>query len=80
VLAEHNVHQCAIAVDGPVQIAPVAVNLDVGLVDIPASADAAAVMTTELFGQSRDEFRLPVPHRLVTEHNASDQEHLGKIT
>ena len=71
VLAQHHVNEGTIAVDGAIEIAPVAVNLDVRLINIPAAADATMSAATEFFGQSRGEFRLPVAHRLVAEHNGS---------
>jgi hypothetical protein len=37
VLAKHHVDQRARAIDGTVEITPMPVNLDVGLVDVPAS-------------------------------------------
>src|SRR5690349_3061934 len=58
---------------------PAATHFDERLVDIPAAADAAASTATEFLSQSRREFRLPIPHRLMAEHDAADQEHLGEI-
>ena len=78
-LAEHRVHQGAIAVHGPVQIPPQAVDFDKRLVDVPAAADVAASTVTEFLRHAWGEFRLPIPHRLVAKYDAADQEHLGKI-
>ena len=47
VLAEHHIDQRAVAVNGAIQIAPLPVHLDVGLVDIPALADLAASATAQ---------------------------------
>ena len=79
VLAEHHVHEGTVAVDCPIQIAPIAVDFNIRLIHVPAPADAAMSAATEFFGQSRGEFRLPVAHRFVAEHDAADQEHLSKI-
>jgi hypothetical protein len=35
VLREHGINQVAVPVYGPVQVAPFAIDLDVGLVDVP---------------------------------------------
>src|SRR5215213_8337666 len=37
-LAEHHIHQRAGAVDGTIEVAPAALDLDAGLVDVPAPA------------------------------------------
>src|SRR6188474_969049 len=58
---------------------PVAVHFDESLIHVPASADVAASTATEFLSQSRREFRLPIPHRLMAEHDAADQKHLGEI-
>jgi hypothetical protein len=54
--------------------------LDVGLIDVPAATDPAAPATAEVFGQSGRQLCFPVPNRLVAEHDAANQEHLGEIT
>jgi hypothetical protein len=60
-------------------IAPPSVRSWHTLVHVPAAANVAAPTATEFLSQSRREFRLPIPHRLVAEHDAADQEHLGEI-
>jgi len=79
VLTEHHVDQRAVAVNGAIEIAPVPVHLDIGFVDIPALPDLAAPATAHTFSQCRRELGLPVAHRLMTEHDAADQEHLWQI-
>src|SRR6186997_2994575 len=59
-LAEHHVHQGAIAIDGPIEVTPVAVHFDESLVHVPATADVAASTATEFLSQTRGEFRLPI--------------------
>src|ERR1700712_4169493 len=51
----------------------------IGLVDVPASANLAAAMATQAFRQCWREFGFPVADRLVTEHDAADQEHLRQV-
>jgi hypothetical protein len=80
VLAEHHVDQRARAIDGTVEITPLAVNFDVGLVDIPTAAGLATSASPQTFGQRRRELGFPVTNRLMAEHDAADQEHLRQIT
>ena len=79
VLAEHHVHQRARAVDGTVEVAPAALELDVGFIDVPAPARLAAPAPPQVFGQGRSELRFPLAHRLVAEHEAADEKHLGQV-
>jgi hypothetical protein len=79
VLAEQHVDQRAAAVDGAIEIAPMPVHLDVGLVNVPAFPDLAASATAQTFSQYRRELGFLVADRLVTEHDAADQEHLRQV-
>ena len=78
--AEHHVDQRAGAISGAVEITPLPVDLDIGLVHIPASARLAASASPQTFSQRRRELGFPVANRLVAEHDAADQEHLRQIT
>src|SRR5580692_2051905 len=80
VLAEHHIDQRPRAIDGTVEITPMPVNLDVGLVDVPALACLAAPASPQTFSQCRCELGFPVANRLVAEYDAADQEHLRQIT
>src|ERR1700685_2177304 len=80
VLAEHHVDQRAGAVNGAIEIAPMPVHLDVRLVNVPTLPDPTASATAQTFSQSRRELSFPVADRLMTEHDAADQEHLRQIT
>jgi hypothetical protein len=79
-LAEHHVDQRARAIDGTVEITPLPVDLDIGLVDVPAPACLATSASPQIFRQHWRELGFPVANRFVTEHDAADQEHLGQIT
>ena len=79
VLAEHHVDQRAVAVDGAIEIAPMPVHLDVRLVNVPALPDPTASATAQTFSQYGRELGFPVADRLVTEHDAADQEHLRQV-
>ena len=59
VLAQHGVHEVAVAIDRPIQIRPAAPNLQVGIVDVPAPAAGTApavAPTAERVGQGGREF------------------------
>ena len=64
-LAQHHVHQSASAINRSVQIAPSAIDLDVGFIDLPRVADATATTpaAAKIVDQQRCKFRLPIPNR-----------------
>ena len=78
-LAEHHVPQSAVAVDGPVQIPPEAVDFDKPLVHVTSFGRCGGVDGDGVPQPEPGEFRLPIPHRLMAEHDAADQKHLGEI-
>ena len=47
---------------------------------MPAPAGLAGSALAQALGQQRCQLGFPIPHRLVGEHEAADQEHLGQIT
>src|SRR5258708_31935162 len=67
VLAEHYVDQRARAIDGTIEITPVSMHLDVGLVDVPATTGLSASASPTALRQCRCEFCFPVANRLVAE-------------
>src|SRR5512132_2449546 len=79
VLAEHHIHQRAGAVDGSIEIAPATLDLEVGLIHVPAPARLAAPALPQVLGQGGGELRFPLTHRLVAEHDAADEEHFGQV-
>src|ERR1700741_4032034 len=58
---------------------PVPLDLDVGLVNVPASTRLAASASPQTFSQRRRELGFPVANRFMAEDDAADQEHLRKI-
>src|SRR5215217_3391396 len=81
-LGEHGINQIAIAVDRTVEIAPVAANLQIRLIDVPRPASSASPTTTpwsQLIGQNGREFRFPVADGLVAEDDAALEEHLAEV-
>jgi site-specific DNA recombinase len=82
VLAQHGVHEVTVAVDGPVQVAPPAAYLQVGLVHMPLAAAGATLTmppTAEFVGQQRRELGLPLADGFVAEDNATLEEHLAQV-
>ena len=73
VLAEHHVDQRARPINGTVEITPLPVDLDVGLVDILAPACLATSASPQIFSQRRCELGFPVANCLVAEDDAADQ-------
>ena len=78
-LAQPYVHQMAVAVDGPIQVTPSAIILDVRLIDVPALANDTSAALAQLARNQRSEFRLPLPHSLMREHEATLEEHRGQV-
>jgi hypothetical protein len=55
------------------------VDLDVGLVNIPATACLAASASPQTFSQRRRELGFPVADGFMAENDAAEQEHLWQI-
>src|SRR3954471_7253805 len=69
--AEHRIHQIAFAINGAIQITPLALNLQVGLVDIPAEARFPLPFAAEVLSQQRSEPFLPVAYGFVRKLEAT---------
>jgi len=78
--AQPAIHQVPIPVDGSVQVAPLATDLDVGLVYVPAAAHSPFSMTTESIADHRPEPCFPSADRLMSELEAALEEHLAQIS
>ena len=46
---------------------------------MPAAAGLAGPPLAQILGEQRRQLGFPVAHRLVSEHEAADQEHLGQV-
>ena len=64
------------------EIAPSAVNLDVGFIHVPGTTNTRATTTApaKAFDQQRREFRLPIPDRFMAEFEATEEKHFREIT
>src|ERR1700722_5422294 len=71
-LAESHIDQGPTPIDGAVKIAPLALNLDVRLINVPAASDPAFTPPPRAVDQGWREFLLPVPNGLVTELDPPD--------
>src|SRR4051812_47774150 len=49
------------------------------LIDVPTAAHLAAPAPAQVLGQGRRELGLPLPDRLIAEHDAAHGEHLGQV-
>jgi hypothetical protein len=80
-LAQHDIHQPTSAVNRPIQIAPSAMDFDIGFIDVPGAADTAATTpaTAMIVDQQRRELRLPIQNSLVGELDTTQKEHLRQI-
>jgi hypothetical protein len=78
-LAQHAIDQIALPIDRAVQIAPLAADFDLRLVDIPCPSSLPVAPGTQLLGRERRETRFPVPHCLVGEAEATLEEYLGQV-
>src|SRR6202020_650558 len=80
-LAQPHVHQRSRCVDGTIEVAPAALNFDVGFVNVPAPANlTASLPPAQTVGERLRELGFPVADRFVSEHDAADQDHLSQIT
>jgi hypothetical protein len=80
--AEHGVDQVSVPVDRPTQIAPLALNLEIRLVDVPADAwspPGAVPPLAESIFHNRQQLRLPVPNGLTDHHEPAQQEDFAQI-
>src|SRR4249920_3648440 len=77
-LAESYIDQGTTPIDGAVKITPLALNLDIRLINVPAASDPAFTPPPQAVDQEWGELPLPVPNGLVTELNPTDQKHFGQ--
>jgi hypothetical protein len=81
-LAEHGADQIAIAVDGTIQVAPVATNLRIRFVYVPRTPSGSTSTATRLSkfgGRDGGELRFLVANGFVAEDDPALQEHLAEV-
>ncbi len=80
--AQHRVDQVPVAIDRPIQVAPAAMDLEVGFVDIPALAGAAPYAVTPLtlrLAHHGQQLRLPLPDAFMADGETAQQHDLAEI-
>jgi hypothetical protein len=80
--AQHRVDEVPVAIDRPIQVAPAAMNLEVGFVDVPTLARAASCAVTPLaqrLTDHRQQLRLPLPDALVAHGEPAQEQDLAEI-
>jgi hypothetical protein len=81
-LAQHRVDQVAVPINRPIEVAPPAADLQVGLVKVPVyagSAPGAVPPFAQRISQDRQQFRIPIPNRLMANDEPAEQEHFAQI-
>src|ERR1700733_10104592 len=64
-LAEHDIHQGAVAIDRAIEIPPSATHPHICLINVPAWANPAFASPTQVLGKRRRQFGLPIAHRFI---------------
>jgi hypothetical protein len=64
-------------VDSTIEIGPLAMNVDIGIIEIPGSSCLSTPLSSELISYQGSKAHFPLPHRLMREHKASLQKHCG---
>jgi hypothetical protein len=63
-----------------IEIAPLPMNLEIGLVDIPGCSGLTTSICSQLISHHRRKPFFPVPNGLMSENKATFKEHLSHIT
>src|ERR1700722_3431487 len=78
-LAQVNIDQGTGTIDRPIQITPTAMELEVGLIDIPGAPNPAAPAAAKMIDQRRRELRPPFTYRLMAELDPTEEENFRQI-
>src|SRR5215472_12210559 len=81
-LAQHRVDEVPVAIDRPIQVAPAAMDLEVGFVHIPALARTASCAVTspaQRLAHHGQQLRLPLPDALMADGEPAQEHDLPKI-
>ena len=79
---QHRVNQVPVAIDRPIQVAPLTVDLQVGLIGIPAlarPATGAVTPLTQRLAHHRRQLRLPLSNALMADSEPTQQHDLAEI-
>ena len=72
-LAEHRINQIAISIDGPIEVAPFPLDVDIAFIHIPGPRFLLTSFGTQLIGDEWGKARFPVSNGLMGELKASFQ-------
>jgi len=76
---EQEIHRLAKPIDGPVQVLPLAADLDIGFVD-PLGATDLVLSPTKDLGQDGQHLQCPAVNRGVADEHAALGHHLFQVT
>ena len=77
--AQHRVYHIAITIDGSKEIAPFPYDVDIGFINVPGDSSLSTSFCPQSICQQRSKTGFPVPDRLMGEHKAALEKHLGQI-
>jgi hypothetical protein len=80
VLTQHRVHQLAISIYRPVEVAPFAADTHVRFIDIPRVAGLASAFGAQVLCDEWGKAGFPIAYCLVSKLEAALQEHLSKVS
>src|SRR6266568_7499245 len=69
--AQLRIHQIAISINGPIEIAPFSLNLDIRLINIPGSSCLPVSFYSQLICEQRGKSCFPIANRLMREGETS---------
>ena len=81
-LAQHRVNEVTVAIDRSIQVAPAALDLQVGFIDIPTFAIPAAgamVPLAQCLAHYGEQLRLPPPDALMADGEPTQKHDLAEI-
>ncbi len=76
-LTEQDIHEVPISIDGPVEIDQAPFHFEERLVDIPPASNSPSSMLAQRLAQQGGKLGFPLPYSLMSENQASLQEHFG---
>jgi hypothetical protein len=78
-VAEPHIDQGAVPINRPVEIAPLSLPSDVGLVDVPAVSNGTTALFAQGLRQLRGQLRLPVTYGFMRKDDAAVEKHLREV-
>jgi hypothetical protein len=79
-LAQERIHQVAIVINRPIEIAPFSMHFDVRFINVPRSPRLPMPLSSQLVCKQRGTSSFPLSDRLMGEGPPTLQKHFGHIT